>query len=185
MVKFNELKITQNGEFLIIDVSIEDLPYYDNVYLESVIIDTQDTFLESGPSTEGKIVLMEGNNIKSYRIELNKKDLLPSLKDNLFFIYVTTKGTPSVDTPSGMDSAVTLGITYCKETIQNYVLQCVRNVGKDCSIPKKFANTFLQYKAFEMSIATGKNTQAIYYYNKCIKDINISNLDTSNCTCYG
>lgn len=51
MVTFNELKITPDGQKLIIDVSIKDLPYYKNVYLESISIDTQDTYISSGPSS--------------------------------------------------------------------------------------------------------------------------------------
>ena len=52
MIKFNELRITPNNESLIIDVSIEDADYYQNVVLDSIIIDTQDTYVENGPSSK-------------------------------------------------------------------------------------------------------------------------------------
>lgn len=52
MIKFNELKITPNNENLIIDVSIEDAEYFKDVVLDSIIIDTQDTYTQNGPSSK-------------------------------------------------------------------------------------------------------------------------------------
>ena len=42
MVAFQELRITPDGQKLIIDVSVKDLEYYTNVYLDTIQIDTQD-----------------------------------------------------------------------------------------------------------------------------------------------
>lgn len=50
MVIINELRITPDGGNLIIDASVENLSYYKNVNIAAVIIDTQDTFVSSGPS---------------------------------------------------------------------------------------------------------------------------------------
>lgn len=52
MVTFNELRITPDGNTLIIDVAIKDLRYYDNVGLDTILIDTQDTFTAEGPSSK-------------------------------------------------------------------------------------------------------------------------------------
>jgi hypothetical protein len=49
MVQFNSLKITPDRS-LIVDVNIEDIPYYKDVYLDSIVIDNQKTYLSSGPS---------------------------------------------------------------------------------------------------------------------------------------
>ena len=43
MVQFNELRITPDGQKLIIDVSVKDLEYYTNVYLDTVQIDAANT----------------------------------------------------------------------------------------------------------------------------------------------
>lgn len=50
MVIINELRITPDGKSLIVDASIENLSYYKDVNIAAVIIDTQDTFISSGPS---------------------------------------------------------------------------------------------------------------------------------------
>ena len=46
MVQFNELRITPDNRELIIDVSVKDLDIYTNVYLDYIMIDNQDTFIE-------------------------------------------------------------------------------------------------------------------------------------------
>lgn len=50
MIQFNELRISPNNDYIIIDVSIEDSEYYQNILLDSIHIDTQDTYVENGPS---------------------------------------------------------------------------------------------------------------------------------------
>ena len=50
MLHFNELRITQDNRFLIIDVSVDNQDYFDDVLLDSIVIDTQDTFVMNGPS---------------------------------------------------------------------------------------------------------------------------------------
>ena len=54
MIQFNELKITKDGLNLIIDVSIEKGDYYEDVFLDSIYIDTEETFTNSGPSDNYK-----------------------------------------------------------------------------------------------------------------------------------
>lgn len=50
MIKFNELRITPDSKYLIIDISVEDSSFYNEVLIDSIIIDTQDTFVPNGPS---------------------------------------------------------------------------------------------------------------------------------------
>lgn len=52
MIQFNELRVTPDNKKLIIDASVKDLQYYNNVYIDAVIIDTQDTYVANGPSTK-------------------------------------------------------------------------------------------------------------------------------------
>lgn len=61
MVTFQELRITPDGQKLIIDVSVKNASYYKDVYLGRIDIDTQDTFINTGfPSSKAlKIDLSE------------------------------------------------------------------------------------------------------------------------------
>lgn len=52
MVEFKELRVTSDGKRLIIDAAVKDLQYYSNVFIDSIIVDTQDTFVPNGPSVK-------------------------------------------------------------------------------------------------------------------------------------
>ena len=166
MVQFNELRIIPNGQKLIIDVSIKDLEYYTDVYLDSIQIDTQDSFVESGPSSEVVYTEVIEGDTKSIRLELGTGDLLPTLNDNLFFVYIRTKGTPAVNTPCGMDNITTLGVVSNLYPLYQHAFSYIKELSDTCSIPKNFINYILQYKAFELAIKTGHYTEAIKYWKK-------------------
>ena len=251
MVTFNELRITPDGNTLIIDVAIKDLRYYDNVGLDTILIDTQDTFTAEGPSSKAvkfpvinsinadsfeiefgdfyyfKGTLKEGllytfkvpdptgeytingnlysskelttgvhkyekgklvavtTPIKSYRIEINKNDSTLTFKNNLLFVYVKTNGTPALDTPCGMDEETTLGVTLYHYPIYNAMMNSIKELEKNCEVPKNFINSILRFKAFELAIDTEHYNQAIIYYNKFIKNINLNTVTSNKCNCYG
>ena len=50
MLHFNELRITQDNKYLIVDVSVDNQDYFQDVLIDSIVIDTQDTFVPDGPS---------------------------------------------------------------------------------------------------------------------------------------
>ena len=90
MIQFNELRINPEGTKLIIDVSVKNSVYYENVYIDTISIDTQNTFIDSGPSSNVAYTnTLTGDN-KSVRLELGMGDLLPSLLDNMFFVLLIT-----------------------------------------------------------------------------------------------
>lgn len=254
MVTFNELRITPDGNTLIIDVAIKDLRYYTNVGLKTILIDTQDTFTAEGPSDKAvkfsvkndidsksferstslnyifKGTLREGflytfstlpsatndvqyiindipytanelmvgvhkyekgklvavtTPIKSYRIEINKNDSILTFKDNLLFVYVQTEGAPALDTPCGMDEETTLGVTLYHYPIYNSIMNSIKELEKDCEVPKSFIDNMLRFKAFELALNTEHYNQAIIYYNKFIKNANLGTVTSNKCNCYG
>lgn len=65
MIQFNELRITPDGEKLIIDVSIIDTDYCSNVFIDSVVIDNQDTFISNGPSNNPVFTYTVGESVHS------------------------------------------------------------------------------------------------------------------------
>ena len=184
MVTFQELRITPDGQKLIIDVSVKDLEYYTNVYLDTIQIDTQDTFVESGPSSEAVYTKTIDGNSKSVRLELGTGDLLPTLNDNLFFVYIRTKGTPAANTPCGMDNVTTLGVVTNLYPLYQQAFGYLKELSDTCVTPKNFVNFILQYKAFQLAVKTGHYTEAIKYWKRFlqgVKDVTV----TSKCGCYG
>lgn len=184
MVQFNELRINPEGTKLIIDVSVKDSVYYENVYIDTILIDTQDTFIDSGPSSNVVYTnTLTGDN-KSVRLELGTGDLLPSLKENLFFVYVRTKGIPSSDTPCGMDNATVLGTTLYPYNIYCDMIKTLQlEYTSPCNPPRKFIDYFFRYKALQLSLITGNSLQAIKYFNSLLK--NTTQVSNNIYKCYG
>lgn len=184
MIVFNELTITPDGSKLIIDVSVKDLEYYTDVYLDQILIDSQDTFIESGPSSQIIYSKTISENVKSFRVEIDNNSLLSTVKSNLFFVYIKTKGTPSSDTPCGMDNNITLGITTYYYPLYQKAISYMKQLDNTCDIPKDFINFILQYKAFQLSIKAGHYVESIKIWNKLYDSINKISI-TSKCKCHG
>ena len=73
MLQFNELRITPDNKHLIIDVSIQEDSYYNKVVIDSIVIDTQDTYVPNGPSNKP---------IFTYKVNENNLDLTYSTPED-------------------------------------------------------------------------------------------------------
>ena len=187
MIEFKELRVTPDGKTLIIDASVKDLSYYDNVYIDSLTIDTQDTYSESGSSTNPlfhyEVASVSEENKKRIRLELNNT-VLGDITGNMFFVYITVKGTSAPDTPCGLDNIVTLGVTADLYPFYKSSINYMKEVENECEPSKNFIDTLLRFKAFELSIRTGHYTQAIKYWNKFFKEVKSNTVNTI-CRCHG
>ena len=184
MVQFNELRINPEGTKLIIDVSVKNSMYYENVYIDTISIDTQNTFIDSGPSSNVAYTnTLTGDN-KSVRLELGIGDLLPSLLDNMFFVWVKTKGTPDMSTPCGEDNMLTLGVTVALYPLYQQAFSYIKELEKECVTPKGFINFILQLKALQIAVRTGHYTQAIKYWERFFRGLK-KDAVTNKCGCYG
>lgn len=187
MIDFNELRVSPDGKKLIIDASVKNLQYYDNVYIDAIIIDTQDTYIENGPSTNPIFyheVATNSYDEKRIRLELDSAILGTSLSDTLFFVYVVVKGTPAADTPCGMDNQTTMGVVANLYPFYRTMVNYMKEVEDECEVPKNFIDALLRFKALELSIRTGHYAQAIKYWNKFFKSIKSKTINTG-CRCHG
>ena len=216
MLIFNELRITPDQKYLIIDVSVDNQKYYKNIQIDSIIIDTQDTYIDSGPSNNPIFtynLTEENSNItqvytdnytpvldedtsycyveseekqnKSIRLILNYQDLNVSLQDNMFFVYAIATGTPSADTPCGMDNSIVKGTIINLYPIYCKTIQYLKELDDSCVVPKNFIDMIIKLKALELSIKTGNSFQAIEYWNKYFKTLinNNSTFKSKYCGC--
>ena len=188
MIEFKELRVTPDGKTLIIDASVKDLSYYDNVYIDSLTIDTQDTYSESGSSTNPifyyEVASVSEENKKRIRLELNSSVLGKPITGNMFFVYITVKGTPAADTPCGLDNVTTLGVTADLYPFYKSSINHMKELENECEPSKNFIDSLLKFKAFELSIRTGHYTQAIKYWNKFFKEVKSNTVNTI-CRCHG
>lgn len=52
MILINECRIDDEGKCLVIEASVDSLDYYNKVYIDSLVIDTDSTFSANGPSSK-------------------------------------------------------------------------------------------------------------------------------------
>lgn len=196
MIQFNTLKITQDGKSLIINASVKDLDYYKDILIGSIIIDNQDTYSTNGPSSNpiykrsfSSTDLVTGKEIggfKKINLTISAKELQDNngdLNDDILYIYLVAVGTPSTDTPCGMDNINTLGVALNLRPIYNSGMSYIKQVEKSCEIPKEFINFILEYKALDLALKTENYLQANKYWNKFFKNNKVVPLNTTSCGC--
>lgn len=186
MVQFNELKISPDGSKLIINASILDLPYYNNVYIDKVIIDTQDTFIEGGPSTNSvyKYEIPSDENLKNLKLEIDKLDILANLSTNILYVYIVSRGVVSPDVPCGQDNMITLGVVLFPFDLYCTMLTTLKSELNNCAAPKKFVDLFLKYKALQFALLIGDNSTAKEYYKYFIDKKDKLLTISKKCNCY-
>lgn len=190
MVHFNELKITPDGAHLIIDISVKNETYYKNVYLDSIVIDNQDTYVGTGPSSNPVYQYTISDVVsgltakhsfrKHFRLDLTSIDLP---LDGLLFIYIRTKGTPAPDTPCGEDNVTTLGTVVNVYPFYQQAMNYIGELASNCSIPQNFTDYILKLKGLELAIRTGNYPDAIKYFNKFFKNKSDVVIRKGGCGC--
>lgn len=191
MIHFNELRISSDAQHLIIDVSVLSESYYKNVYIDSIIIDNQDTYVGSGPSSkpvysysvpDGTSKLTKKTySQKHIRLDLSAADL--GSLDGLFFVYVRTKGAPTADTPCGMDNITTMGTVSNMYPFYQQAMNHIKELANNCSIPQNFTDYILRLKALELAVRTGNYPDAIKYYNRFFSGKAKSSIRKGGCGC--
>ena len=184
MLHFNELRYSKDNKYLLIDAAVDSLDYYDNVFIGSIVIDNQDTFVANGPSSSPIYTYSSDNNKKQVRLELPINALNINCHSDILFIYVIATGTPAANTPCGFDNSKIMGTVINLQDAYNSMLSYIREVEKDCTIPKEFIDTILRFKAIEIGIKTGNYPLVIKYWKKYFSKIKNTSV-TKNCGCYG
>ena len=198
MIRFNELKIEDN--YIIIDVQIEEEKYFKDMYIDSIVIDTQDTFIANGPSSKAiytktfntdtdikkeEIVYTQGTDkYNRVRIYIDGKDLNIDIHKTMFFVYVIAGGTPAADTPCRWDENKALHTLVDVQLLYNTMIQYVKELNKDCSTPDNFINAILQFNAIDLALKTNQYPLAIELWKRFYSDIE-SNAVLPNCGCNG
>lgn len=184
MIQFNELKITADNKNLIVDISVKQDDYYEEVYIDKIVIDSQNTYIDNGPSTTPVYTYISEGNAKNIRLVIDYREVSTSFENNLFFVYAIAKGTPSIDTPCGMDNIKTIGVAFNITPIYNNMISHIRELGNTCTIPMNFIDSILQFKALELYIKTEDYSQTVNLWNKVFCNIKSYN-NINICNCHG
>lgn len=184
MVKFEQLNISQDDRTLTIEASVLDESYYTDVYIDSIIIDDQTSYVENGPSTNPVYTYTFAGDRKNIITAIDTLELIRGIKNNLLFVYIVTKGNPAPDTPCGKDNRTVRGAVFNPYPFYLQSVQYLKQLGNDCQIPQHFINSILRMEAIEFSLKTSHYVEAIKLWKQFISGL--QSIRTNNtCGCNG
>ena len=189
MLVIEQLRISPDCQKLFIDAHINKASYFENLKFDSINIDTQDTVLQSfdGPSENMVFTYSTITNTsrpKEVHLVVDKNMIDADLSKDMLYVYFHVSGTPSSNTPCGLDSPYTLGVTFNEGIIYNRMMGYTKEIMNTCEVPKGFTNMILQLEAIKASIETENYASANKFYNRLI-NAKSSNTSSINCGCYG
>lgn len=182
-VIIDQLRISDDGKNLFIDVHVNKSSYFENVYLRRITICTEDQVSELNPQAysndfiyqeeiphvvDGEVVEMKELHRVLCSNVFNEKFKKCDLSHNMFFVYIDCAGTPSSDTPCRLDEMTTLGVTLDYGVIYNIAMNNTRELADTCKVPQRFHDFILNFEAMKISIETEHYIPAIHYWKNIL-----------------
>lgn len=183
MIIFNNVSISQDNKCLTIDAEIENNTYYENMYIDSVVIDNQDTYIQNGPSNNPVYIYKAEAQSRKVYLKLDKNDI-GEIVNNMFFVYVIAGGVPAPDTPCGYDVNVALKVVINTYPLYNLMMEYLEELNNKCNTPYGIIDKILQIKMLDAAVQTGNNLKAIQIWNKYFKNMDDNSINI-NCGCNG
>lgn len=181
MILFDQLRLSDDGRRLYINVRVNKADYFKDVSIEGIYVMGSDQVSETHPETftheclysktfdegvrEADLVLTARDLTRSWEEEPGKiafKDA--DMGRTLFFVYVKCKGPVGECTPCRLDEPVTLGVTFDEKLLHQRVMGYTKALADDCSVPTGFTDFILLWNAFKASIETEHYIPAIKYW---------------------
>lgn len=209
-VIYDQLRVSDNGQALLINAHVNKARNFDNVYMKRITICTEDQVSEINPlsfgenfiyqaditpdeeiePTENQLFNKKSLNLVLTRNDFNEKFTAFDLSHNMFFVYIECEGTPTPDTPCRLDEMTTLGVTFDYGLMFNQAMNLTRELADTCNIPQNYLNFIMNYDALKLAIETEHYIPAINYWRNItgIRGV-LSGNNTSGtvkpCGCYG
>lgn len=190
MIIFDQLRLSDDGKRLYINVHVNEAEYFKDIYLDQIVIKSGDKVLEAttpelysvdaegnptdvlyvktfeGNLKEAALVLTANDCIRTWEKDVEKINFKQAdMQKTLFFVYVRCKGTLGECTPCGLDEITTVGVTFDEKLLYQRVMNYTKQLADDCNIPTGFVDFILLWNAFKASIETDHYVPAIKYWN--------------------
>ena len=178
MVVFDQLRISDDGTLLYIDVHVSEIESYESFYLDKLVIKA------AGQVSETTLNATSGENIyeKTFEGEQKEAHLALSAADfntnytatnlrDLFFVFIKCKTSGTINPcfeclPCSMQETEDVGVTFDTNLFYQQVMQYTRELAETCTIPKNFIDLILLWNGFNAAVETEHYLPAIDFYNK-------------------
>lgn len=195
MILFDQLRISDDGQTLYIDAHVNKASYFENVYIEKVVVCTEGQVMETNPQefTDDYVYKYEPGDTTTKEVHLvlnastlNEKFTGSSLSGNMFFVYVKCEGIVPSDTPCRLDEMTTLGVTFDYGAIFNGAMNYTRELADSCEVPDQFIDFILNFEALKLAIETEHYIPAIKYWKYLLGHKKYGTSGTAKpCGCHG
>lgn len=205
MVIFDELRVTNDGEYLIIDARIREEFRNKGVKIIDVVVGNQNTY-RNGESNGVHINLdlnmaeNSGEDIKRVYLKLSAFDLTDfqyddpkkevDLKEDLIYVYIETTpytGTDTCNMPCDMTQTLNIGVTLYMGYIYNNFLTYMNDLNRqtcEAKVPQGLIDMLLKFTALTTAVDSKHFDKANEFFNKWFTGRNIFK-SNSNCGCNG
>lgn len=181
-VIFDQLRISDDGRRMYINLHVNTADYFKDIYLDSLVIMTSDKVSETDPGIPTEEYIYKkvfGEGEKRADLVLTSEDFCRMWEEDpaamrfntsdmsrtLFFVYVKIKGTPDACTPCRLDEEVTVGVTFDEHLLYQRVMDYTKSFADKCIVPAGFADFILLWNAFKAAIETEHYIPAIKFWN--------------------
>lgn len=203
MLQWNNLEVTSDDKHLIVDVQVIDDTNYDNIEVDSVLVQpvkSLSDFDVTGPKSTALKQDYAGNSTENFDATSKYQHIVydvDTFQGYLFFVYAYARGTYADGTPCNMKSYTLLGVVYNKYPIYKKAVKLLDNMD-NCTPDDELIDWILRWKMFNLALECGDYTRAIEIWNEQTTDItydecgneissasSTGNRSTSNCNCHG
>lgn len=188
MIIFDQLRISDDGKRMYINAHVNKADYFNDIYIDSIVIQTADKVLETNPGlpTSDYVYIKKAEeNAKGLNLVLEASDLSRSwesdpnaiafnrgdMSKTLFFVYIKCKGIPGSCTPCRLDEETTLGVVFDENVLHQRVMDYTKELVADCSVPSAFIDFILLWNAFKSAIETEHYIPAIKFFNMMFDEV--------------
>lgn len=173
MVIFNDLRITEDKECLIVDCYIEDLDGYEGMYIDTIDIDYYTNVTNDGTPSEHAISLYkreeDTDDRRAVRVLLRRSSIVgtdfgtETFDGGLFFVTVRCDGTPtnasilanySCTMDETTDTGVVLDWQKIYEQGMGFASRLANICGDPCGDKSGFEAFILLWYALQLAIST-------------------------------
>lgn len=195
MIVFDQLRISDDGKKMFIDIHVNKADYFENVFLKSITIATADKVPESmslSSLTESDYIYkktFEGDlkeaSLMLFASDFNENYGGSDMGNNLFFVWVECKGSYSECTPCFADEP-TLGVTFDGKLLYQQAMGYTKELADGCTISDGFIDFILNYSAFKSAVETDHFCDARTFYNQMFNlKNNPKRVEGRGCGCHG
>ena len=171
MVTFNELRICEDGNYLIVDCEIDNVDVFKNMYIQNIYLEYYKNASSVGMPSDKAHVIYENKyddaSVKSKRVVFSKAELsstefgISSFDGEMFYVIVECGGAPTAEIsymPCGEDDPRTIGVVIDWRLFYSrgmgYIASLFDDCGNPCQPTDEFEHFIILWNALRLAVET-------------------------------